>query len=96
MEKILSKSFDKKKSSVAFSLQKTYEKMLEIKNLCVSILENNKKILHGVNLKLKENEKIALMGPNGSGKSSLVKVIAGDPSYVVTKGDILFLSPILV
>ena len=31
MEKILSKSFDKKKSSVAFSLQKTYEKMLNYK-----------------------------------------------------------------
>lgn len=31
MEKILSNSFDKKKSSLAFSLQKTYEKILNFK-----------------------------------------------------------------
>jgi Fe-S cluster assembly ATP-binding protein len=30
------------------------------------------------------------MGPNGSGKSTLAKVLAGHPSYQVTKGEILF------
>src|SRR5690625_1779949 len=29
------------------------------------------------------------MGPNGSGKSTLAKVIAGDPVYEVTSGDVL-------
>jgi hypothetical protein len=31
MEKVMSNSFDKKKSSIAFSLQKTYEKILNYK-----------------------------------------------------------------
>jgi len=30
------------------------------------------------------------MGPNGSGKSTLSKVLAGDPAYEVTEGEILF------
>jgi Fe-S cluster assembly ATP-binding protein len=30
------------------------------------------------------------MGPSGAGKSTLSKVIAGDPSYEVTKGEILY------
>src|SRR5947207_10672065 len=30
------------------------------------------------------------MGPNGSGKSTLAKVLAGHPSYEVTRGEVLF------
>ena len=30
------------------------------------------------------------MGPNGSGKSTLAKVLAGHPSYEVTKGQVLY------
>ncbi len=30
------------------------------------------------------------MGPNGSGKSTLAKVLAGDPHYQVTQGEILY------
>src|SRR2546426_12752547 len=30
------------------------------------------------------------MGPNGSGKSTLAKVIAGHPSYEVTRGEVLY------
>ena len=62
--------------------------MLEIKDLHVSV--DGKEIIKGFNLKVNEGEIHAIMGPNGSGKSTLARVIAGDPSYEVTKGEIWF------
>lgn len=62
--------------------------MLSIKNLHVEI--NGKKILKGFDLEVKPGEVHAIMGPNGSGKSTLSKVLAGDPHYQVTEGEILF------
>jgi Fe-S cluster assembly ATP-binding protein len=62
--------------------------MLEIKNLQVNVEE--KSILRGLNLKVEKGEIHAIMGPNGTGKSTLAKILAGDPSYTVTAGEILF------
>jgi len=60
---------------------------LEIKDLHVSV--DGKKILNGLNLKIKRGEVHALMGPNGSGKTTLSNVIMGNPKYVVESGQII-------
>ncbi|MBO4805609.1 MAG: Fe-S cluster assembly ATPase SufC [Paludibacteraceae bacterium] len=62
--------------------------MLEIKNLHANI--NGKEILKGINLTVKPGEVHAIMGPNGSGKSTLSSVLAGNPAYVVTEGEVTF------
>ena len=69
--------------------------MLKIKNLNVST-ESNISILKNLNLDVKKGEVHAIMGPNGSGKSTLASVIAGDPKYVIKKGDINFLDENLI
>ncbi|KQO53552.1 MULTISPECIES: Fe-S cluster assembly ATPase SufC [unclassified Methylobacterium] len=61
--------------------------MIEIKNLTVAI--EDKQILNGLNLTVKDGEVAAIMGPNGSGKSTLSYVIAGKEDYEVLDGEIL-------
>jgi Fe-S cluster assembly ATP-binding protein len=62
--------------------------VLEIRNLHVSV--ENKPILKGVNLVVKQGEVHALMGPNGTGKSTLAYAIMGHPGYTVTAGQMIF------
>ena len=62
--------------------------MLTIDNLHVSV--EGKTILNGINLDVKAGEVHAIMGPNGSGKSTLAATVAGNDSYEIIKGDILF------
>ncbi len=62
--------------------------MLEIRNLHASVEGNE--ILKGIDLALQPGEVHAIMGPNGSGKSTLARVLAGQDSYEVTAGQVLF------
>ena len=60
--------------------------MLEIKDLHVSLEEEDKQILKGVNLTVEAGKVHAIMGPNGSGKSTLSYVLSGKGGYEVTGG----------
>jgi len=61
---------------------------LEIKGLEATV--EDKPILKGIDLVVKQGETHALMGPNGSGKSTLANVLMGRPGYTLTGGQVLF------
>jgi len=61
---------------------------LIIKDLKVCV--EDKEILKGVNLTIREGTIHAIMGPNGSGKSTMSYTIAGHPSYQVTGGEVWY------
>ena len=61
---------------------------LVIKNLHAEV--DGKEILKGIDLKINDNETVAVLGPNGHGKSTLLNVIMGHPRYKVTQGSIHF------
>src|ERR1051326_4278155 len=60
--------------------------VLKISNLCVAVDE--KLILKGVNLEVRQGEIHALMGPNGSGKSTLAYALMGHPKYEIVEGTV--------
>jgi Fe-S cluster assembly ATP-binding protein len=60
--------------------------VLRVENLWVSV--DDKPILKGVNLEVKQGEIHALMGPNGSGKSTLAYALMGHPKYEINDGQV--------
>jgi Fe-S cluster assembly ATP-binding protein len=61
---------------------------LQIVDLHVSV--NEREILKGVNLTVRQGEVHALMGPNGTGKSTLAYTLMGHPNYEATQGEVWF------
>lgn len=66
---------------------------LIITNLKVNV--EDKQILKGINLTVRQGEVHAIMGPNGSGKSTLSNTIMGHPRYTITEGEINFQGEII-
>jgi feS assembly ATPase sufC len=64
--------------------------MLSIKNINVSLKNENKKIIKDLSLEINDGETHAIMGPNGTGKSTLAKVIMGHYLFTLTGGEIFF------
>ncbi len=48
----------------------------------------DKKILHDLDVVIRQGESVALIGPNGAGKSTLVKAIMGDLPYMTGQIDV--------
>ncbi|WP_218675946.1 ATP-binding cassette domain-containing protein, partial [Mycoplasmopsis anatis] len=63
---------------------KDIKKSFKSRHISSKILE----VLKGINLEVKEQQKIAIIGKNGSGKTTLAKIIAGFTQQ--TSGEILY------
>jgi Fe-S cluster assembly ATP-binding protein len=55
--------------------------ILDIQNLQITVEE--KVVLEGFNLSIKEGQVVALLGPNGSGKSSVAMTLLGNSNYKI-------------
>lgn len=62
--------------------------ILTVKNLHATI--DGKEILRGIDFKVNAGEVHAIMGPNGSGKSTFASIIAGNPRFEVTEGEVTY------
>ena len=64
--------------------------MLSIKNISVSLKNEDKKIIKDLSLDINDGETHAIMGPNGTGKSTLAKIIMGHYLFNLSDGEIIF------
>ncbi len=82
IEKINNEILEWKKNKENFvqdnspKLIKTFKNEIELNQVCFEY-EKNKKIINGINFKIKKGEKVALFGKSGSGKTTLSDIILG-------------------
>ena len=62
--------------------------MLKINDLTVTL--SNRELLHNISVKINTGARVLLSGHNGSGKSTLANTIAGNPTYTIKSGTIIF------
>src|SRR5262245_28121416 len=62
--------------------------LLQIRKVRASV--GDKEMIRGNDRTVNRGEIHAVMGPNGSGKSTLAQVLAGNPAYEVTGGEIAY------
>ena len=67
--------------------------LLEVKDLQVTVGEEQKVLLNGLNLTINAGETHVLMGHNGAGKSTLLSALIGAPRSTITRGQIIFNGP---
>jgi|GEM_PF-43881 len=66
--------------------RKESEFAIDIDNVYLGLESGREQIFKGINLKIREGEKVALVGPSGGGKTSLLKLCCG--LYLPDSGDI--------
>lgn len=64
-----------------------FDPTIELKNVSFSYPFSDAEVLKGINLKIKNGEKIVIVGENGSGKTTLVKLMLG--YYEPTRGEVI-------
>ena len=75
------------KNGIGAQLIKISEGQIDLKHVSFKYNENEKEVLHDINLKINKGETVAFVGMSGGGKSTLINLIPR--FYDVTQGEIL-------